>query len=164
MNNTASVNQLYDFYFEKSKLILWPLDRNFTKGFTWVEHSQNLYLPAYKKAGSVITTSTCYAFRKASFPGVTHPWDFFHGCFSGAFNSKLNVFCFLSKQMAGMLERQNKLNHPTAAVSSVCLTIWICLLMGRERGPQLHLACGSQILKLKILKSFFVISSPLASD
>lgn len=75
----------------EEQLILWPLDRNFTKDFIWVEPSQNLYLLAYEKTWGVITHSLPVM---PSFPGVTHPCEFSLGCFSDVLNIIPNVLCF----------------------------------------------------------------------
>lgn len=140
---------------EQNKLMLWPPSRDFTKGFTQTETYPNLYLPTYEKARSVITSFHYLArFQKSFVPWSHFSCELSHGCSRGALNIKPSVLHFFKCKWQACW--RDKINQylPTLARISVCLTTH--RLMGRERGPQLHLAAQSQGLKLKTEKVFVI--------
>lgn len=96
-------------------------------------------------------------FQKSFIPWSHFTCEFSHGSSKGALTIKPSVLHFFQCKLQACW--RDKINEylPTAAMISVCLTTRT--LMGRERGPQLHLAVQSQVLKLKTEK-VFVISFP----
>ena len=114
----------------------------------------------YEKAWSVITSFRwLVSFQKSFISWSRFTCEFSHGCSRGALNIKSSVLHFFQCEWQACWRDKNNCYLPAVARSSVCLTT--CRSMGRERGPQIHLATWSQGLNWR-LKRF--LPSPFTSS